>query len=112
MDGKTAIVEFKERDVNIDLRMPDGKRFKLDLPLFQPIEPVGSSFEVLGTKVEITMKKANGISWATLEPSEGAKCWTTFGTTGGAGTGKQNLIGTKKQQQQQQPKTQLWHKTD
>jgi len=28
----------------------------------------------------------NGISWATLEPSEGAKCWTTFGTTGGAGT--------------------------
>ncbi|OAQ29790.1 hypothetical protein K457DRAFT_487043 [Linnemannia elongata AG-77] len=88
--------------------MPDGKRFKLVLPLFQPIEPAGSSFEVLGTKVEITMKKGklnilqlyflqvlitlrhlmigNGISWATLEPSEGAKCWTTFGTTGGAGT--------------------------
>lgn len=102
--------------------MPDGKRFKLTLPLFQPIEPAGSSFEVLGTKVEITMKKGklnilhfyffqaptfeaiiiipvtpvliilnhlmigNGISWATLEPSEGAKCWTTFGTTGGAGT--------------------------
>lgn len=37
--------------------MPDGKRFKLVLPLFQPIEPAGSSFEVLGTKVEITMKK-------------------------------------------------------
>lgn len=90
MDAKTAVVEFKEREVNIDLRMPDGKRFKLELPLFQPIEPVGSSFEVLGTKVEITMKKANGISWATLEPSEGAKCWTTFGTTGGAGTGKAN----------------------
>ncbi|KAF9330254.1 hypothetical protein BG006_006801 [Podila minutissima] len=86
VDAKTAVVEFKEREVNIDLRMPDGKRFKLELPLFQPIEPVGSSFEVLGTKVEITMKKANGISWATLEPSEGAKCWTTFGTTGGAGT--------------------------
>ncbi|KAF8980336.1 hypothetical protein BGZ46_004339 [Entomortierella lignicola] len=66
--------------------MPDGKRFKLLLPLFQPIDPAGSSFEVLGTKVEITMKKGNGISWATLEPSEGAKCWTTFGTTGGAGT--------------------------
>lgn len=103
--------------------MPEGKRFKLTLPLFQPIEPAGSSFEVLGTKVEITMKKGkldiyynctsckhptlvaiiivsialvliilkhlmigNGISWATLEPSEGAKCWTTFGTTGGAGT--------------------------
>ncbi|KAG0345068.1 hypothetical protein BG004_003998 [Podila humilis] len=86
VEAKTAVVEFKERDVSIDLKMPDGKRFKLELPLFQPIEPAGSSYEVLGTKVEITMKKANGISWATLEPSEGAKCWTTFGTTGGAGT--------------------------
>ncbi|KAF9339316.1 hypothetical protein BGZ91_006366, partial [Linnemannia elongata] len=86
VEAKSAVVEFKEREVNIDLRMPDGKRFKLVLPLFQPIEPAGSSFEVLGTKVEITMKKGNGISWATLEPSEGAKCWTTFGTTGGAGT--------------------------
>ncbi|KAF9104851.1 hypothetical protein BGX27_009923 [Mortierella sp. AM989] len=86
VDSKSAIVKFKEREVNIDLKMPDGKRFKLDLPLFQPIDPDGSSFEVLGTKVEITMKKGNGISWATLEPSEGAKCWTTFGTTGGAGT--------------------------
>ncbi|KAG0214497.1 hypothetical protein BGX28_001951 [Mortierella sp. GBA30] len=86
VDAKTAVVEFQEREVNIDLRMPDEKRFKLVLPLFQPIEPAGSSFEVLGTKVEITMKKGNGISWATLEPSEGAKCWTTFGTTGGAGT--------------------------
>ncbi|KAF8928656.1 hypothetical protein BGZ58_009460 [Dissophora ornata] len=86
VDAKTAVVQFKEREVDIDLRMPDGKRFKLVLPLFQPIEPVGSTFEVLGTKVEIIMKKGNGISWATLEPSEGAKCWTTFGTTGGAGT--------------------------
>ncbi|KAG0319715.1 hypothetical protein BGZ97_001590 [Linnemannia gamsii] len=86
VEAKSAVVEFKEREVNIDLKMPDGKRFKLVLPLFQPIEPAGSSFEVLGTKVEITMKKGNGISWATLEPSEGAKCWTTFGTTGGAGT--------------------------
>ncbi|KAF9989458.1 hypothetical protein BGZ75_006303 [Mortierella antarctica] len=86
VDAKSAVVEFKEREVNIDLRMPDEKRFKLVLPLFQPIDPAGSSFEVLGTKVEITMKKGNGISWATLEPSEGAKCWTTFGTTGGAGT--------------------------
>ncbi|KAG0264735.1 hypothetical protein BG011_006165 [Mortierella polycephala] len=86
VDAKTAVVEFKDREVSIDLRMPDGKRFKMVLPLFQPIEPAGSSFEVMGTKVEITMKKGNGISWATLEPSEGAKCWTTFGTTGGAGT--------------------------
>ena len=55
------MVEFKEREVNIDLRMPDGKRFKLVLPLFQPIEPAGSTFEVMGTKVEIIMKK--GMSW-------------------------------------------------
>ncbi|KAF9432995.1 hypothetical protein BGZ76_010021 [Entomortierella beljakovae] len=86
VDSKTAVITFKEREVNIDLRMPDGKRFKLDLPLYQPIDAAGSTFEVLGTKVEITMKKGNGISWATLEPSEGTRSWTTFGTTGGAGT--------------------------
>ncbi|KAF9938274.1 hypothetical protein BGZ65_000119, partial [Modicella reniformis] len=86
VDAKTAVIEFKDREVNIDLKMPDGKRYQMNLPLFQPIEPSGSSFEVLGTKVEITMKKANGISWATLEPSEGNKSWTTFGTTKGSGT--------------------------
>ncbi|KAG0229075.1 hypothetical protein BGW42_001796 [Actinomortierella wolfii] len=86
VDASTAVVSFKERELSIDLKMPEGKRFQWSLALFQPIEPENSTFEVLGTKVEITLKKANGISWPTLEPSEGARSWTTFGTTGGAGT--------------------------
>jgi hypothetical protein len=34
----------------------------------------------MGTKVELTLKKANGISWPSLEPTEGPiTSWTTFG---------------------------------
>ncbi|KAI8360411.1 chord-domain-containing protein [Mortierella sp. GBAus27b] len=91
-DPKTSTVVFKEREINIDLRLKTG-RFKLDLPLFQPIKHESSensndtsTFRIAVPKVEITMRKANGISWATLEPSEGVKSWTTFGTNGGGGT--------------------------
>ena len=64
----------------------DGKVYELDTPLGLPIIPSESKFMVLGTKIEIVLKKANGLSWPTLEPSEGVVSWTTFGVTGGVGT--------------------------
>lgn len=32
------------------------------------------------------MKKTSGISWASLEPSDTIKTWTTFGVMGTGGT--------------------------
>jgi hypothetical protein len=48
----------------------------------KPIDPQGSTFEVLSTKIELSLKKANGISWASIEPNSNVTTWTTFGTTG------------------------------
>ncbi|RUS31656.1 hypothetical protein BC938DRAFT_477359 [Jimgerdemannia flammicorona] len=79
-------IDFKPEQLDIDIKIAGGKRYKKSIPLFQPIEVVNSSFEALTTKVEIKLKKANGLSWASLEPNSTITTWTTFGVTGGAGT--------------------------
>ena len=43
--------------LNVDLKMPDGKRFKTTYPLYQSIDPECSNFEILTTKVELKLKK-------------------------------------------------------
>ena len=70
----------------MDCTLPDGKKYKMDTQLFQPIDPEHCQYKVMGTKVELSLKKANGISWASLEPSENVAAWTTFGVTGHTGT--------------------------
>lgn len=41
----------------------------------------------MSVKVELTLAKANGIAWVSLEPPVGeVKSFTTFGTTGRVGT--------------------------
>ncbi|KAJ1532409.1 hypothetical protein HK405_001194, partial [Cladochytrium tenue] len=75
-------------------RFQDGKVYELDTPLALPIDPAASRYEVLSTKIEIVLKKANGLSWPTLEPSEGVVSWTTFGVSGSVGTvgGKEAVV--------------------
>ena len=60
----------------------DGKKSFWETDLFQPILPNESSFQVLSTKVEIILKKANGLSWASIEANSNVTSWTTFGTKG------------------------------
>jgi hypothetical protein len=59
----------------------------------QPILAQESTFKPLTTKVEVKLRKGNGISWPALEPTENVTSWTTFGVTGGGGTvgGKEML---------------------
>lgn len=52
----------------------------------QTIDVENSKFTVLSTKLEINFKKDSGISWASLEPSDDIKSWTTFGVLGTGGT--------------------------
>jgi hypothetical protein len=83
--------------MRIEFPKPDGSGpFVMDTMLFQPIDAERSTYRVMGTKIEITLQKANGISWAALEPTENVTSWTTFGTTGGVGTvgAKQMVLAT------------------
>lgn len=50
------------------------------------IDVNASKFTALSTKVEINLKKTSGISWASFEPTDEVKTWTTFGVSGGGGT--------------------------
>ena len=53
--------------------MPSGAEYSLEFDLAQEIDPEGSIFNILSTKVEIKLKKAIvGLKWATLE-SEAVK---------------------------------------
>jgi hypothetical protein len=74
------------KQLKVDGHFQDGKKFEFITPLFQPIIPEKCKYMVLTTKVEITLQKANGISWAAIDPTTEVKSWTTFGVGGGGGT--------------------------
>ncbi|KAI8920304.1 HSP20-like chaperone [Powellomyces hirtus] len=94
VDKAATSVVFTPDSLKIDVKFLDGKTFPFHTQLAQPIDPAASKFEILSTKIELVLKKANGISWASIEPNDEITSWTTFGTVGGVGTvgGKTPLV--------------------
>ncbi|KAJ3103938.1 hypothetical protein HDU97_009750 [Phlyctochytrium planicorne] len=86
VNKERSTVTFKEQELRAELKFDDGKQFTFLTPLSLPILPEESKYVIMGTKVEIVLKKANGLSWPSLEPQEGVVSWTTFGVNGGVGT--------------------------
>ena len=71
IDKETAKVIFKTpTDVSVDLHTVDNKRYAAEIPLFGPIDTAKSTFKIMGTKLELTLAKADGTSWATLRSDE------------------------------------------
>lgn len=62
----TAKVEFKATSIELDLPTTDNKRYTDSYELFAPIDFEQSKFRVLGTKLELTLVKADGTSWPVL----------------------------------------------
>ncbi len=94
VDPSTVKIGFEPEFLKVDFQLPDKQKYRMHTPLFQPIEPSESKFKVMGTKVEIVLKKSNGSSWPTIEPTSKLKSWTTFGIDGRTGTvgGKEMFI--------------------
>jgi hypothetical protein len=59
-------------EISLDLLTSDAppKRYKAVVPLFGPIDPATSTFNILGTKLEVTFVKADGSSWPVLRSDE------------------------------------------
>jgi hypothetical protein len=57
VDKETAKVEFKEKELLVDLPMPAKKRFTVVYPLYAAVVPEECTAKILGTKVEINLKK-------------------------------------------------------
>lgn len=59
VDKSRAKIEFSERQLDVDLPMPGNKRYKISFPLYAAIDPAGCEYQILGTKVELKLKKGN-----------------------------------------------------
>ena len=56
--------------VTLDLPTSDNKRYKTEIPLFGHIDTDESKFKIMGTKLEMTLVKTDGMSWPTLRSDE------------------------------------------
>ena len=72
IDKTKSTVEFAAggTDVLLDLKTTDGKQYKVEVPLYGTIAPEKSTFRILGTKLELTLVKANGAGWPVLRADE------------------------------------------
>ncbi|KAJ8011727.1 hypothetical protein DPEC_G00061240 [Dallia pectoralis] len=62
-----VVIKFSEQQCSAVVKLPSGEDFSLNINLLHPIVPQQSTFKVLSTKVEIKMKKTEGIRWEKLE---------------------------------------------
>ena len=70
IDKEKASVSFSPQSVSFDLPTTDNKRFTSSYNLFASIDPEKSHFRVLGTKLELTLTKADRTSWPVLRSDE------------------------------------------
>ena len=70
IDRENSKVDFTDTHVNLDLRTSDSKRYKSDIELFAQINPDTSSFKIMGTKLELTLIKADGTGWPVLKADD------------------------------------------
>ena len=79
IDERSLNVTFEPRQLIIGFDFDLRKRYTAVIPLYHEIDPRNSRFEVLSTKLEVTMKKANGVSWPVLRPDPNATQNIKFG---------------------------------
>lgn len=67
-----STVEFTETEIKLDLVTsdPTPKRFTKNIGTFGPIDAAKSTFKILGTKLEVTLAKADGASWPVLSSED------------------------------------------
>ena len=87
VNKEKTTIKFEESRLLVDVVFMDESIFTFHTDLFQPIKPAESTFTVMSTKIELQLVKANGMSWAAIEPRSDVTSWTTFGLSGtGGGT--------------------------
>jgi CS domain len=64
--AKSKVVFSSPTTLDLDLLTSDNKRFASSIPLYAPIDTKASEFKIMGTKLELTMAKADGTGWPML----------------------------------------------
>lgn len=60
-------VDMGETTLSVTVKLATGSEYSLELDLAHPILPLQSSYKIMSTKLEIKLKKAEGVRWAALE---------------------------------------------
>ncbi|KNE71161.1 hypothetical protein AMAG_15826 [Allomyces macrogynus ATCC 38327] len=87
-DKTKSSTQFADQRFRVEAVGKDGNRLGavVQIATYLPIDPEKSTCEVLSTKIELVLKKKQGISWPALEATDAVPdvaTWTTFGATGG-----------------------------
>ncbi|KAK9461139.1 uncharacterized protein V1516DRAFT_675105 [Lipomyces oligophaga] len=85
-EADKSSIEFKADSVSLNLFHLGNKRFKTTFQLYGPIDPEKSKYKIMGTKVELSLVKANGLSWSGLRAGESGAGMIRFGVSGRTGT--------------------------
>ncbi|KAJ5429687.1 hypothetical protein N7491_006703 [Penicillium cf. griseofulvum] len=70
IDKQRAKVEFSANSIIFDLPTTDNKRYQDTYTLFASIDPEKSTFRVLGSKLDLSLIKADGTSWPVLRSDD------------------------------------------
>lgn len=72
IENDRSKVEFADdgKTVELDLHTADKKRYQKAMELFGPIKPDESKFKIMGTKLELTLVKADGLGWPVLRADD------------------------------------------
>ncbi|KAJ9584057.1 hypothetical protein L9F63_021594 [Diploptera punctata] len=65
-------VEFGDQTLHVATVLPDGSDYDLNLNLAFPVVPTQSIYKVIPSKIEVKLKKREGIQWTTLEEDKSA----------------------------------------
>lgn len=63
-------MELGSNEIKLDLHTSDGKHYNDTLPLYGSVDPVKSAFKIMGTKLELTLVKTDGMGWPVLRADE------------------------------------------
>ncbi|KAL9973430.1 hypothetical protein ACROYT_G019890 [Oculina patagonica] len=63
-------VEYGDKTLSATVKLPSGSDFSLELDLAHSIVPAQCKTRVMSTKIELKMKKAEGIRWSSLEAAD------------------------------------------
>jgi hypothetical protein len=72
IDKDKSTVTFEPSQLVLDLVTSDAtpKRYTASVPLYGAIDPEKSTHKILGTKLEVTLAKADGASWPVLRSDQ------------------------------------------
>jgi suppressor of G2 allele of SKP1 len=70
---ESACFSFSHFQLEVVIKLSTGSEYQLSLTLADAVVPAESKFEVLSTKVEVKLQKANASKWPTLDLKEGTE---------------------------------------